>query len=312
MSRCGTPGGISQTEGVSAYQSGFAAIESLFGGLSAERGDITLRSRDIRTKQGGDISVFAPSGKLSLANTALNTLIPPGIVTESGGNIGIFTRGDVSLGIGRIFTLRGGNQIIWSSEGDIAAGSSAKTVTFAPPTRVILDPQSADVQTDLAGLATGGGIGVLATVAGVKPGEVDLIAPNGAVDAGMRAFAPPVRFPLRPWRCAMPITSPLRRQRVCLLPDRRRPLRHRHRLRRIQPQPIMPPRQMLPIRPASKARILPRRHPSSASTYWDMAEVRETMTKTPLGETTQPHCDEAEALAMKRSRDRRYEGAKWF
>ncbi len=87
-------------------------------------------------------------------------------MTESGGNIGIFTRGDVSLGIGRIFTLRGGNQIIWSSEGDIAAGSAAKTVTFAPPTRVILDPQSADVQTDLAGLATGGGIGVLATVAG--------------------------------------------------------------------------------------------------------------------------------------------------
>lgn len=173
-----------QTEGISAYQSGFAAIESLFGELSAERGDITLRSRDIRTKQGGDISIFAPSGKLTLANTALNTLIPPGIVTESGGNIGIFTRGDVSLGIGRIFTLRGGNQIIWSSEGDIAAGSAAKTVTFAPPTRVILDPQSADVQTDLAGLATGGGIGVLATVAGVEPGEVDLIAPNGAVDAG--------------------------------------------------------------------------------------------------------------------------------
>ncbi len=65
-----------QTGGVSAYQSGFEAIEALFGELSAERGDITLRSRDIRTKQGGDISVFAPSGKLSLANTALNTLIP--------------------------------------------------------------------------------------------------------------------------------------------------------------------------------------------------------------------------------------------
>jgi hypothetical protein len=33
-------------------------------------------------------------------------------------------------------------------------------------------------------LATGGGIGVLATVEGVPPGNVDLIAPTGVVDAG--------------------------------------------------------------------------------------------------------------------------------
>jgi filamentous hemagglutinin len=40
------------------------------------------------------------------------------------------------------------------------------------------------VATDLAGLATGGGIGVLATVEGVEPGDVDLIAPSGEIDAG--------------------------------------------------------------------------------------------------------------------------------
>ena len=40
------------------------------------------------------------------------------------------------------------------------------------------------MKTDLSGLATGGGIGVLATVVGVPPGDVDLIAPNGVVDAG--------------------------------------------------------------------------------------------------------------------------------
>jgi hypothetical protein len=40
------------------------------------------------------------------------------------------------------------------------------------------------VQTDLSGLATGGGIGVLATVKGIAPGDVDLIAPQGTVDAG--------------------------------------------------------------------------------------------------------------------------------
>jgi hypothetical protein len=74
--------------------------------------------------------------------------------------------------------------MIWSSQGDIAAGTSSRTVQSAPPTRVIIDPQSAAVQTDLAGLATGGGIGVLATIQGVNPGDVDLIAPSGIIDAG--------------------------------------------------------------------------------------------------------------------------------
>jgi hypothetical protein len=48
----------------------------------------------------------------------------------------------------------------------------------------LIDPQSSDVETDLSGLATGGGIGVLATVIGVPPGDVDLIAPAGTIDAG--------------------------------------------------------------------------------------------------------------------------------
>jgi hypothetical protein len=49
---------------------------------------------------------------------------------------------------------------------------------------VLVDPQSANVKTDLAGLATGGGIGVLASVADVAAGNVDLIAPTGVVNAG--------------------------------------------------------------------------------------------------------------------------------
>jgi hypothetical protein len=165
------------------YPRGFAAIDSLFPAVVT--GDIFTRSRDIRTRNGGSISIFAPGGQLALANASFgSTLAPPGIITESGGAISIFTNDSVNIGIGRIFTLRGGNQIIWSSEGDIAAGSSAKTVRSAPPTRVLIDPQSAELQTDLSGLATGGGIGVLATVEGVPPGDVDLIAPTGVVDAG--------------------------------------------------------------------------------------------------------------------------------
>jgi filamentous hemagglutinin family protein len=171
--------------GFGKYTTGQAAVATLFGNVSQWDGEILTQSRDIRTRSGGDISIFAPGGGIAMAeSSSSNSLTPPGIITEAGGGISIYTDQDVSIGIGRIFTLRGGDIIIWSSRGNIAAGSSSRTIQSAPPTRVIVDPQSASVETDLAGLATGGGIGVLATVQGVDAGDVDLIAPSGIIDAG--------------------------------------------------------------------------------------------------------------------------------
>ncbi|MCE9586897.1 MAG: filamentous hemagglutinin family protein [Verrucomicrobia bacterium] len=165
------------------YKNGQDAIAAYLP--AGQEGSIVLNSRDIRTKSGGAISMLAPGGGITLSPFAVSqSLTPPGIVTESGGTVNIYTKENVDIGIGRIFTLRGGDIMIWSNLGNIAAGSSAKTVATAPPTRVLLDPQSGDVQTDLAGLATGGGIGVLAAVAGVRAGDVDLIAPTGYIDAG--------------------------------------------------------------------------------------------------------------------------------
>ncbi|MEI8342441.1 MAG: filamentous hemagglutinin family protein, partial [Verrucomicrobiota bacterium] len=170
--------------GFGNYNAGFDAISALFPG-SQWAGDISLTSREIKTVNGGDISLFAPGGQLTVGLPVAGTqAVDQGILTVAGGNISIFTRNNVNVGTSRIFTLRGGNEIIWSSAGNIAAGASSKTVLSAPPTRVLIDPQSGDVKTDLAGLATGGGIGVLASVAGVLPGDVDLIAPAGTVDAG--------------------------------------------------------------------------------------------------------------------------------
>ena len=171
----------STSSGYKTYAAGYAAISALFPG-NQWHGDISLSSRNIKTTNGGNISIFAPGGALSLGTAVLSP--PPGIVTEAGGSISIFTNGSVNVGTQRIFTLRGGDEIIWSSNGDIAAGVSSKTVQSAPPTRVLIDPQSADVKTDLAGLATGGGIGVLASVASVAAANVDLIAPSGTIDAG--------------------------------------------------------------------------------------------------------------------------------
>jgi hypothetical protein len=135
--------------------------------------------------------MLAPDGSVTVGlNVPGTQAADQGVLTDAGGNINIYTKGDVNVGTSRIFTLLGGNEIIWSSFGSIDAGASSKTVQSAPPTEVIVDPQSANVETDLAGLATGGGIGVLAAVAGVPTGSVDLIAPNGVInagDAGIRA-----------------------------------------------------------------------------------------------------------------------------
>jgi filamentous hemagglutinin family protein len=166
------------------YLAGLAAISALFPDTAAQ-GNISLTSREIKTTNGGNISLLVPDGQVDVGlNVAGTQPVDQGILTEDGGNISIFAKDDVNVGTSRIFTLNGGNEIIWSSYGNIDAGASSKTVQSAPPTRVLVDPQSGAVETDLAGLATGGGIGVLETVAGAPPSDVDLIAPNGTVNAG--------------------------------------------------------------------------------------------------------------------------------
>ncbi len=167
-----------------SYTLGYDAIDSLFPKNKTWDGDISLTSRQIKTAAGGDIIALAPGGELTIGLPGSNQRPDQGILTEAGGDIALFTHGSVNVGTSRIFTLRGGDIVIWSSTGDIAAGSAAKTVRSAPPTRVVIDPQSAAVSTDLSGLATGGGIGVLQTVAEIPAGDVDLIAPKGTIDAG--------------------------------------------------------------------------------------------------------------------------------
>lgn len=147
-------------------------------------GALSLPTREIKTFEGGNVSLLVPGGSVTVGRATDPQTPDQGILTERGGNISIFAADSVNVGTSRIFTLLGGNEVIWSTWGNIAAGSGSKTVYAAPPTRVLVDPQSADVQNDLAGLATGSGIGVLATLAGVTPGNVDLIAPVGTIDAG--------------------------------------------------------------------------------------------------------------------------------
>ncbi|PKU24901.1 filamentous haemagglutinin family protein [Telmatospirillum siberiense] len=165
------------------YQDGYSAIKALFSGNSW-KGDVRMTSREIKTSQGGDISILVPGGSLSVGYSRDSQPQDQGIITEGGGNIDIFTSGDMIIGTSRVFTLDGGDVTIWSTYGDIAAGAAGKSVKAAPPSRVKIDPDTGSVESDLSGLVTGGGIGVLAALPGVTAGDVDLIAPNGVVDAG--------------------------------------------------------------------------------------------------------------------------------
>jgi filamentous hemagglutinin family protein len=175
----------------SNYTEGYAAIKALFPDAGQSAGNLSVTSREIKTTNIGDIDILIPGGSLEVGvNNSGAQAVDQGILTVSAGNISIFANNNIDIGTSRIFTLHGGNIIIWSTVGDIDAGASSRTVQSAPPTRVLVDTQSANVQTDLAGLATGGGIGVLETIVGAPPGDVDLIAPVGTVnagDAGIRA-----------------------------------------------------------------------------------------------------------------------------
>jgi hypothetical protein len=167
------------------YTAGYQAIAALFPSNDELSGNIDITSREIKTASGGDIELLVPGGQVTVGLDAPgDQAVDQGILTVDGGNISIFANQNVSVGTSRIFTLHGGNEIIWSTDGNIAAGASSKTVVSAPPTVVVVDPTSGDVEPDLAGYATGGGIGVLASVVGAPPGDVDLIAPSGIVDAG--------------------------------------------------------------------------------------------------------------------------------
>lgn len=121
-----------------SYELGRDAIAAVFP-ESSSLGSVFSRARDIRTQNGGGISIFAPTGGVTLSSIDPNQKDPPfGIVSAYGGAVNIYSKKSVGIGIGRIFTLRGGDIVIWSDKGDIAAGSSAKTVLSAPPTRVLL------------------------------------------------------------------------------------------------------------------------------------------------------------------------------
>ncbi|HEX8874744.1 MAG TPA: filamentous hemagglutinin family protein [Nitrosospira sp.] len=186
------------------YDRGYAALELLFPGLREKnpdgsfrnyQGEINLFASRIKTERGGSIEFMAPGGEVIvglsntpavLVNTGNDVL---GMLTVADGNIRGFSRDSILVNQSRILTVGGGNMLLWSSEGDIDAGKGKKTATAVPPPVVKVNAATGQVTQELQGAAAGSGIGALST-GGIKAGDIDLIAPRGAVnagDAGIRA-----------------------------------------------------------------------------------------------------------------------------
>lgn len=166
------------------YQRGYQAIASLFPAQDYH-GNIDLFNSQIKTESEGDINLLAPGG---LINVGLakpgNTKSPSdqGIFTASGGVIRSFSKGDFLVNQSRVFTLQGDDLLLWSTAGNIDAGKGSKTATATPPPRLVFKDNG--MVLDTTSVVSGSGIGQLLARSGYKAGEVNLIAPEGEVNAG--------------------------------------------------------------------------------------------------------------------------------
>lgn len=171
------------------YQPGYNAIATLFPS-SGNKGDINLYYSQIKTQRGGDINLLTPGGGVNagLANPSSNGLVKTaaelGVVTVGGGDVNAFVNNDFTVNQSRVFTLQGGNIMMWSSYGNIDAGKGSKTVSSTPPPLLVVDPKTGTFSVDATQSVVGSGIRVLLANKNVVPGSVDLYAPAGVINAG--------------------------------------------------------------------------------------------------------------------------------
>lgn len=185
----------STSAGFGSYKRGFDAIATYFPKDSYD-GKLDLSFSQVKTERGGDLNVMTPGGSVVIglpktpqslidakSQNGQNSDSKLGMFTVKGGNINTFSKGNIDVAQSRQFTIAGGDILDWSSTGDIDAGKGSKTATSAPPPLIRTD-NGGNTFTDLSGVVSGSGIGTLQTLASAPVGNVYLIAPSGAVNAG--------------------------------------------------------------------------------------------------------------------------------
>jgi hypothetical protein len=164
---------------------GFAVIDTLFPDKQW-KGDLSLFFSKLQTISGGDINLMVPGGQVNagvaVVSEGTKSADKLGIVAQGQGNINAFVKNDFIVNTSRVFTLGGGNILIWSSDGSIDAGKGAKSALA-----VKVDSPYFDASNKLVipapRITSGSGIRTAAPP-GLSPGDVFLFAPKGVVDAG--------------------------------------------------------------------------------------------------------------------------------
>jgi len=147
-------------------------------------GDITMfGNAGVHTDFGGNIQMLASGGQVVIGVQGEAPPASAGLVTQGKGDIQIFSEKSLLLGLSRIMTTFGGDIFAWSEQGDINAGRGSKTtVLYTPPKRVY--DQWGNVTLSPQVPSAGAGIATLSPIPEARPGDVDLIAPLGTIDAG--------------------------------------------------------------------------------------------------------------------------------
>ena len=185
-----------------------------------QTGNADLRLAAVETDQGGNVAIMGPGGNFiagsvirtsvqvslkatsalaypngstPLANGTLGdadvsafTAVPlgyEGIITLRGGNIDTFTDGSFLLTQSRVFTMGGGDIVMWSSNGNLNAGAGPISSADYPPVTVEFSLDGTE-QVNSAGSISGAGIGTFQASPSDPVSSIALIAPAGTVDAG--------------------------------------------------------------------------------------------------------------------------------
>ncbi len=173
-------------------QRGYDAVAVLFPGKDGAgqtipyAGDVNFYFSQIESSRGGDVEIFVPGGEVNVGLASSGSLDKSdadlGLFTVRGGDIRAYVRDDFLVNQSRVFTLGGGDILLWSDLGDIDAGKGAKTAAAAPAPQLRFE--NGRFYYDIAGSVSGSGIGIINTSDANSRDDGYLIAPNGEINAG--------------------------------------------------------------------------------------------------------------------------------
>ncbi|TAK95749.1 MAG: hypothetical protein EPO09_07415, partial [Aquabacterium sp.] len=177
VSKAASLTGSAKTE---AYLDAYNALDAMFPTASVRHADLQMGSSTVQTQQGSEIKVFAPSGginvgQLTSASSKDKSASDLGLITAGGGNLAVVARDDILVNQSRVFTVGNGDELLWSSTGNVDAGRGGKTVTAAASPVFYLDANGI-LQADVTAAISGSGI--------ASSGKARIAAPKGEINAG--------------------------------------------------------------------------------------------------------------------------------